>query len=113
MLCLYPVKGQNQISIVSYAVENKGGDDSPSVHSFPIEREAGVCAVLGCTVEIRGHDQIPQWHGLFADKDAFYRHLRLAGFLFHSEAAEIGATEILGLWDFEKKKTPKGKKPAP
>ncbi|WP_259661619.1 hypothetical protein [Zwartia hollandica] len=98
---------------ISYAVENSEGDDSPSVHSFPIEREDGARAILGCTVEIRGHDHIPQWHGVFADKDAFYRHLRSAGFLFHSEANAIGGAEILALWDFEKKKTPKRKKPSP
>ncbi len=98
---------------ISYAVENSEGDDSPSVHSFPIEREDGARAILGCTVEIRGHDHIPQWHGVFADKDAFYRHLRSAWFLFHSEANEIGDAEILALWDFEKKKTPKREKPSP
>ena len=98
---------------ISYAVENSEGDNSPSVHSFPIEREDGARAVLGCTVEIRGHDHIPQWHGVFADKDDFYKHLRAAGFLFHSEANEIGDAEILALWDFEKKKTPKRKKSSP
>jgi hypothetical protein len=98
---------------IIYAVENSEGDDSPSVHSFPIEREDGARAILGCTVEIRGHDHIPQWHGVFADKDAFYRHLRSAWFLFHSEANEIGDAEILALWDFEKKKTPKREKPSP
>jgi hypothetical protein len=95
---------------ISYAVRNSKGDDSPSVHSFPIEREDGARAVLGYTVEIRGHDHIPQWHGVFADSDDFYRHLRSTGFLFHSEAAGIGAAEILALWDFEKKKMPKRKK---
>jgi ABC-type transport system involved in cytochrome bd biosynthesis fused ATPase/permease subunit len=53
---------------------------------------------------------VPQWHGVFADKDDFYRHLRAAGFLFHSEADEIGDAEILALWDIEKKKTAKRKK---
>ena len=43
---------------ISYAVENSEGDDSPSVHSFPMEREDGARAVLGCTVEIRGHDHM-------------------------------------------------------
>jgi hypothetical protein len=62
------------------------------------------------TVEIRGHDHIPQWHGVFADKDAFYKHLRAAGFLFHSEADEIEDAKILVLWDFEKKKTARRKK---
>jgi hypothetical protein len=89
---------------VSYAVENSEGDDSPSVHSFPIKRDDGRSAVLGCTVEIRGHGHIPQWHGVFADKDDFYMHLRAAGFLFHSEADEIGDSEILSLWVTEKKK---------
>ncbi len=89
---------------ISYAVENSEGDDSPSVHSFPIKRDDGRSAVLGCTVEIRGHGHIPQWHGVFADKDDFYRHLRAAGFLFHSEADEIGDSEILSLWITEKKK---------
>jgi hypothetical protein len=95
---------------ISYAVQNSEGDDSPSVHSFPIERGDGERAVLGCIVEIRGHDHIPQWHGIFADKDDFYRHLRSAGFLFHSEAAEIGDAEILALWDFEKKTTKRKKR---
>jgi hypothetical protein len=92
---------------ISYAVENSEGDDSPSVHSFPIERKDGQRAVLGCTVEIRGHNHIPQRHGIFADKENFYRDLRAAGFLFHSEADEIGDAEILALWDFETKKTAK------
>jgi len=42
---------------------------------------------------------VPQWHGVFADKDNFYRHLRAAGFLFHTESDEIGDAEILALWD--------------
>jgi hypothetical protein len=96
---------------ISYSVENSEGDDSPSVHSFPIDRDDGERAILGCTVEIHGqYGPVPQWHGVFADKDDFYRHLRAAGFLFHSEAAEIGDAEILALWDFEKKKTAKRKK---
>ena len=96
---------------ISYAFENSDGDDSPSVHSFPIERADGERAILGCTVEIHGqYGPVPQWHGVFADKNDFYRHLRAAGFLFHSEADEIGDAEILALWDFEKKKTAKRKK---
>ena len=96
---------------ISYAVENSDGDDSPSVHSFPIERADGERAVLGCTVEIHGqYGPVPQWHGVFADRDDFYRHLRAAGFLFHSEADEIGDAEILALWDIEKKKAAKRKK---
>jgi len=96
---------------ISYAVKNSDGDASPSVHSFPIERADRERAVLGCTVEIHGqYGPVPQWHGVFADKDDFYRHLRAAGFLFHSEADEIGDAEILALWDFEKKKPAKRKK---
>ena len=99
---------------ISYAVEISDGDDSPSVHSFPIERADGERAVLGCTVEIHGqYGPVPQWHGVFADKNDFYRHLRAAGFLFHSEADEIGDAEILALWDFEKTKTAKRKKRSP
>jgi hypothetical protein len=95
---------------ISYAVENSEGDDSPSVHSFPIERDDGERAVLGCTVEIHGqYGPVPQWHGVFADKDDFYRHLRAAGFLFHSEADEIGDAEILALWQIENKKIGKRK----
>ena len=96
---------------LSYAVENSDGDDSPSVHSFAIERADGECAVLGCTVEIHGqYGPVPQWHGVFADKDDFYKYLRDAGFLFHSEADEIGDAEILALWQIEKKKTANRKK---
>ncbi len=95
---------------ISYAVENSEGDDSPSVHSFPIERKDGGRAVLGCTVEIRGHDHIPQWHGIFADKDDFYKHLRAAGFLFHSEANVIEDADILSVWVVEKKKKKKSSK---
>lgn len=90
---------------ISYAVENSEGDDSPSVHSFPIERDDGERAVLGCTVEIHGqYGPVPQWHGIFADKDDFYKHLRAAGYLFHTEADEISDAKVLALWDFEKKK---------
>lgn len=90
---------------ISYAVETSDGDDSPSVHSFAIKRADGECAVLGCTVEIHGqYGPVPQWHGVFADKDDFYRYLRAAGFLFHSEADEIGDADILSLWVIEKKK---------
>jgi hypothetical protein len=96
---------------ISYAVENSDGDASPSVHSFPIERADGERAVLGCTVEIHGqYGPVPQWHGVFADKNDFYKYLRDAGFLFHSEADEIGDAEILALWQIEKKKTAKRKK---
>lgn len=90
------------------------GHYNPSVHSFPIERGDGERAVLGCTVEIHGqYGPVPQWHGVFADKDDFYKYLRNAGFLFHSEADEIGDAEILALWDFEKKKTANRKKRSP
>jgi hypothetical protein len=89
---------------ISYAVENSEGDDSPSVHSFPIEREDGERAVLGCTVEIRGYDHISQWHGVFADKEAFYHYLRDSGFLIHSIADQISDAEILSYWAVEKRK---------
>lgn len=90
---------------IGYAVENSDGDDSPSVHSFPIERADGERAILGCTVEIHGqYGPVPQWHGVFTDKDDFYRHLRAAGFLFHSEANAIGDVDILSLWVSEQKK---------
>jgi hypothetical protein len=96
---------------ISYAVENSDGDASPSVHSFPIERADGERAVLGCTVEIHGqYGPVPQWHGVFADKNDFYKYLRDVGFLFHSEADEIGDAEILALWQIEKKKTAMRKK---
>jgi hypothetical protein len=96
---------------ISYAVENSDGYESPSVHSFAIERADGERAILGCTVEIHGqYGPVPQWHGVFADKDDFYKYLRDAGFLFHSEADEIGDAEILALWRIEKKKTAKRKK---
>ena len=96
---------------ISYSVENSDGDDSPSVHSFAIERADGERAILGCTVEIHGqYGPVPQWHGVFADKDDFYKYLRDAGFLFHSEADEVGDAEILALWQIEKKKTAKRKK---
>jgi hypothetical protein len=72
---------------------------NPSVHSFAIERDDGQRAVLGCTVEIHGQfGPVPQWHGVFSDKDDFYRHLREGGYLFHSEAHKIGDAEILALW---------------
>ena len=44
-------------------------------------------------------------HGVFADKDDFFSYLRESGFLFHSEADEIGDAEILTLWQNEKKKS--------
>jgi len=84
---------------ISYAVENSDGDDSPSIHSFPIERADGERAILGFTVAIHGQSgPVPQWHGVFTDKDDFYRHLRAVGFLFHSEVDEIGDAELLALW---------------
>jgi|AntAceMinimDraft_1070359.scaffolds.fasta_scaffold81617_2 hypothetical protein len=87
------------------AVEQSEGYDSPSVHSFSIEREDGERAILGCTVEIHGQaGLVPQWHGIFADKEAFYVYLRDAGFLLHSIADEISDVEILSLWVIEKKK---------
>ena len=78
-----------------------------------MERADGECAVLGCTVEIHGqYGPVPQWHGVFAAKNDFYRHLHAAGFLFHSEADEIEDAEILALWKFDKKMTSKGNKPS-
>ena len=62
------------------------------------------------TIGTGRYGPVPQWHGIFADKDDFYSHLRKAGFLFHSEADEIGDAEILALWDIEKKKTAERKK---
>lgn len=89
---------------ISDAVEQSEGYDSPSVHSFPIEREDGERAILGCTVEIHGQaGPAPQWHGIFADKEAFYVYLRDAGFLLHSIAEEISDAEILLCWVVEKK----------
>lgn len=96
---------------ISGAVEQNEGYDSPSVHSFTIEREDGERAVLGCIVEIHGqYGPVPKWHGVFADKDDFYKHLRKAGFLFHSEVDEIGDAEILALWKVEKNTRRKRKK---
>ena len=98
-------------STIRTLILDSDGYYNPSVHSFPIERDDGESAVLGCTVEIHGqYGPVPQWHGVFADKDDFYKYLRDAGFLFHSEADEIGDAEILALWNFEKKKTMKRKK---
>ena len=98
-------------STIRTLISESDGYYNPSVHSFPIERADGERAILGCTVEIHGqYGPVPQWHGVFADKDDFYRHLRAAGFLFHSEADEIGDAEILALWDFEMKNTAKCKK---
>ncbi len=45
--------------VISCTVENSEGDANPSVHSFPIERKDDEGAVLGCAVEIPGHDHIP------------------------------------------------------
>ena len=98
-------------STIRTLIFESDGYYNPSVHSFPIERADGECAVLGCTVEIHGqYGPVPQWHGVFADKDDFYKYLRDAGFLFHSEADEIGDAKILALWQIEKKKTAKRKK---
>jgi hypothetical protein len=85
-------------------VQNCEGEDLPSVHSFLIERDDGERAILGCTVEIHGqYGPVPQWHGVFANKDDFYRHLRSVGFLFLSEAGNVGDAEILALWGLEAK----------
>ena len=98
-------------SAIRSLILDSDGYYNPSVHSFPIERDDGESAVLGCTVEIHGqYGPVPQWHGVFADKDDFYKYLRDAGFLFHSEADEIGDAEILASWQIEKKKTTKRKK---
>lgn len=95
---------------ISDAVEQSDGYDSPSVHSFPIERKDGKQAILGCTVEIHGQTgPVPQWHGVFADKEAYYRYLRETGFLLHSVADEISDAEILSFWVVEKKKKKKKK----
>jgi hypothetical protein len=69
---------------ISCRVENSNGDENPSVHSFPIERKDDEGPVLGCTVEIPGHDHIPQQHRIFADMDGFYRHLCTTGVLFQN-----------------------------
>ena len=98
-------------STIRTLIFESDGYCNPSVHSFPIERADGERAILGCTVEIHGqYGPVPQWHGVFADKDDFYKYLRDAGFLFHSEADEIGDAKILALWQIEKKKTAKRKK---
>jgi hypothetical protein len=86
------------------AIEESEGDDSPSVHSFPIERNDGERAVLGCTVEIHGqYGPVPQWHGVFTDKDSFYKYLRKNGYLLHSEKDAISDVEILSYWEKQKK----------
>lgn len=89
---------------ISVAVEQSDGYDSPSVHSFPIESKDGKQAILGCTVEIHGQTgPVPQWHGVFADKEAYYGYLRETGFLLHSNADEISDAEILSFWVVETK----------
>jgi len=86
------------------AIEESEGDDSPSVHSFPIERNDGERAVLGCTVEIHGqYGPVPQWHGVFTDKDSFYKYLRKNGYLLHREKDAISDVEILSYWEKQKK----------
>lgn len=92
-------------SAISNAIEQCDGCDSPSIHSFPIQRDDGERAILGCTVEIHGQSgPVQKWHGVFAGEEAFYRYLRESGFLLHSEADKIGDAEILLLWQVEKKK---------
>jgi hypothetical protein len=84
---------------INNAIEQSDGYDSPSVHSLAIERKDGERAIIGCTVEIHGQaGPVPHWHGLFADKNAFYRYIREAGFLLHSRANEISDVELLSLW---------------
>jgi hypothetical protein len=91
------------------AIEESEGYDSPSVHSFPIERDDGERAVLGCTIEIHGqYGPVPQWHGVFTDKDSFYKYLRKNGFLIHSEKDAISDVEILTYW--EKQNKPKNQR---
>jgi hypothetical protein len=90
---------------IRYAVEESEGYFSPSVHSFSLERDDGKRALLGCLVEIHGQaGPVPQWHGIFADKEAFYVYLRNAGFLLHTIADEISDPDILSFWVVEKKK---------
>ena len=101
-------------STIRALILESDGYDNPSVHSYPIQREDGERAVLGCTVEIHGqYGPAPQWHGVFTDKDAFYRHLRAVGFVFHTEADEIADAKILAFWQFELKKSSMGKRLPP
>jgi hypothetical protein len=96
---------------IRYAVEESEGYFSPSVHSLLIERDDGKRALLGCTVEIHGQaGPVPQWHGIFVDKKAFYVYLRNTGFLIHSIADEISDADILSFWVVEKKKKKKTSK---
>lgn len=98
-------------SAISDAIEEYEGYDNPSVHSFLLQRDDGMVAVLGCTVEIHGQaGPIPVWHGVFSSKEVFYNYLRKSGFLFHKEANLISAPEIMALWQIEKKKTARRKK---
>ena len=50
-------------------------------HQFMNHGDDTIILDEGCTVEIHGqYGPVPQWHGVFADKDDFYSHLRKAGF---------------------------------
>lgn len=89
---------------IRYAIAQSEGHDSLSVHSFRLERDDGASAILGCTVAIHGqYGPVPKWRGVFSDKTTFYAYLRELGFLFHSEADTVGESEILALWQSEKK----------
>lgn len=56
-------------------------------HQFMTHIDDTIILGEGYTGEIHGqYGPVPQWHGVFAEKDDFYSHLRKAGFLFHIEA---------------------------
>jgi hypothetical protein len=99
-------------AVIKRAVERCDDCESPSVHSYRLERMDGQSAVLGCTIEFRGQaGNLIDWHGVFARREAFYDHLRRSGFLLYRAADEIGDAEILALWQVEAtKKTGPGKR---
>jgi hypothetical protein len=98
--------------IISKTLENYD-DYCPSVQAVEVKNSRGEVAVLGWLIEIHGQGgAVPFYCGAFTDKEHFYRHLQIGGYLLDTESQNITDEAILELWQKPAPKSGKGLSPA-
>ena len=78
------------------------GYSCPSVHTVQLKNDQGQDAFLGWLVRIHGQlGHMPNYWGIFSDREKFYSELRKSGFLFYDEKDTLSDRQILLLWKLD------------
>lgn len=82
--------------------ESGDGYSCPSVHTVQLKNDQGQDAFLGWLVRIHGQlGHVPNYWGIFSDREKFYSELRKSGFLFYDEKDTLSDRQILLLWKLD------------